>query len=785
MAPTSSCGLLKSRLAVLGLLVVQADATLAVATIPQPTQGGAIQAKPSWGASPHQRLSAGGYRRVASSPHTNPPVAETAAGAPPRRRWSRLARRAVTIAAAPLVATGRAVAEATAPVRAMVDPVDVMPTDIVSSAASSALAVAGAGAEAAAEVVGSSALQEAFDQAARFIAASRDVGITIIPVVGLLLAACFFSLSETAITALWPWKIKEMAMKEGGGERSALSALRRDITRFLTTILLGSTLANIAVAALIAELTMQVLGPAGAGISTFLSTVLLVLFCEITPKAIAVQHPQAVLRMVAPPLQFIAIVLYPLGQFFTKVCNALLALIGIRGAKAPAVTEGELRMVLEGAEDSGQVTDREADMVENVLQLGDTTVESVMTPLVDVVAIDQNATLFEMVELWKKHQYSRLPVYSERVDNLVGVAFTKDLLNFAEKPNPILEKLRVRHIMVQPPFFVPESMITRKLLQEFQTRKFHMAVVVNEYGGVAGVVTLEDVLEEIVGEIFDETDIARPLESGGVVRWGEGIWYAKGESPIDAVEDAIGATIPRGSHETIAGFVTGRFGRIPKVGENFEAVLWPIDDDEDESGWVLDETPKRYLFKVVSTNERQVIEVRVDLLSGDILGASKNKSTDTDAILTQTGALGSGTGIDEDGAGSAQDTTPRLTIESLGSPADPNNNNNTAFSNRNDDAASPASSSPGASKPSRSGAPFAAAATAGASLAPAFDGKKEASAGGEQALVDARAGGSGERRAEEEEEEDPDDAAWRRMNTWRGNGSQRGGKGPRRKFSLE
>jgi len=440
-------------------------------------------------------------------------------------------------------------------------------------------------------------------------------GGSIVPLFVLLFVASFFALSETAITALWPWKIEEMAMKEKGkGERHPLQMLRKDITRFLTTILIGGTLANILVASIITELSTQILGPLGTSVATAISTILIVLFCEITPKAIAVQHPESVLKAVVWPLSLITSVLYPLGHACTVICNQILRLFGVAGSVSPTVTELELRMVLEGAEDSGQVTDQEADMVENVLQLGDTTVESVMTPLVDVVAIDQNSTLADMCTLWKKFQYSRVPVYSDRIDNVVGLAFTKDILNYAEKPQHVLEKAKVRHIMISPPFFVPDSMIVRKLLQEFQTRKFHMAVVVNEYGGVAGVVTLEDVLEEIVGEIFDETDIDRPQGSTDIVRWGEGIWYAKGESEIDDVEEALGAEIPKGPHETIGGFVTRRFGRIPKVGESFEVKLNPLEEDDDGSGAVRI-SPRRYLFKVVSTNDRQVIEVRVDLLS--------------------------------------------------------------------------------------------------------------------------------------------------------------------------
>eukprot|EP00466_Bigelowiella_natans_P011516 jgi/Bigna1/78415/fgenesh1_pg.54_\ len=430
--------------------------------------------------------------------------------------------------------------------------------------------------------------------------AAFDLGSTALYVAALLSASAFFSLSETSITTLWPWKIRELALREG--RDSPFYALRKDISKLLTSLLIGNTFANIAATAVITQALKPSLGSAGVGISA----VLILLFCEIMPKAIAVRHPVPVARIVVHPLSMIAMILYPLGRMCTFIATWLLKFFGFREAKMPIVSELELRMVLNGAENSGEVTNAEADMVENVLELGNVEVEKIMTPLVDVTAVDVNASLMDMWALWKTFQYSRVPVYSKRVDNIVGIGtFSRDLVNFIDRPD-IMEEAKVTSIMEAPPLYVPEGMTIRKMLQEFQTKNLHIAVVVNEYGGVVGLVTLEDVLEEIVGDIFDETDALREVEKG-IRAHKIGVWDVSAETRIDELEEVMGIEFPETqSYETVAGYVLDVCGVIPKTGTAFSTVLPLKDakniDDEDHHQFADDMmAPKNQTFRFLVT----------------------------------------------------------------------------------------------------------------------------------------------------------------------------------------
>ncbi|GAB5366195.1 hypothetical protein AAMO2058_001124000 [Amorphochlora amoebiformis] len=448
-------------------------------------------------------------------------------------------------------------------------------------------------------------------------------GVAVVSVATLLSLSAFFSLSETAITTLWPWKIRELAMQEG--RDSPFYAIRQDISRLLTSILIGNTFANIAATAI---LTQMFQGGPGLGISA----AVILLLCEIMPKAIAVRHPVPVARLVVYPLSLIALILYPLGKFCTYLAGKLLKLFGVRETKMPIVSELELRMVLSGAENSGEVTNAEADMVENVLELGNIAVEKVMTPLVDVTAVDVNASLMEMWRLWKTYQYSRVPVFSKRVDNIVGIAFSRDLVNFIDRPD-IMEEAKVTEVMEAPPLYVPESMTVKNLLQEFQQRNLHIAFVVNEYGGVVGLVTMEDALEEIVGEIFDETD-TMGTESKIKAR-NTGVWDVGAETSIDELAEVMGVEFPEEkAYETVAGFVLDQLGAIPQPGAAFNVTL-PLNMDkidmaEAEEG-EEDSYEKEEIFRVlvVKADPRSVQQVRIESVKHASL-ATKAKEVEAD-----------------------------------------------------------------------------------------------------------------------------------------------------------
>ncbi|KAM1041148.1 hypothetical protein ACFX13_031106 [Malus domestica] len=443
---------------------------------------------------------------------------------------------------------------------------------------------------------------------------------------GLILAAllglsAFFSMAETSITTLWPWKVRELAEKES--ENGVFKLLRNDVTRFLTTILIGTTVVNIGATALVTDAATAIFGEAGVTAATGVMTVAILLLTEITPKSVAVHNPTEVARFVVRPVAWLSLVLYPVGRIVTYLSMGMLKILGLKGRSEPYVTEEELKLMLRGAELSGAIEEEEQDMIENVLEIKDTHVREVMTPLVDVVAIDASATLVDFHDLWVTHQYSRVPVFEQRVDNIVGIAYAMDLLDYVQK-GELLESTSVGDMAQKPAYFVPDSMSVWNLLREFRIRKVHMAVVLNEYGGTVGIVTLEDVVEEIVGEIFDENDSKEEIQkkTGYIVMRAEGIYDVDANTSIDQLSEDLNVKMPEGhQYETVSGFICEAFGYIPRTGESIKVVLENENDEEiDETkSDNQDKKEKHQIFKIeiLAGNARKVGAVRFERIEND------------------------------------------------------------------------------------------------------------------------------------------------------------------------
>ncbi|XP_013668257.1 putative DUF21 domain-containing protein At3g13070, chloroplastic [Brassica napus] len=442
---------------------------------------------------------------------------------------------------------------------------------------------------------------------------------------GLILAAlfglsAFFSMAETSITTLWPWKVRELAEKEP--ENGVFRMLRSDVTRFLTTILIGTTVVNIAATALVTEAATAIFGEAGVSAATGLMTVAILLLTEITPKSVAVHNAQEVARIVVRPVAWLSLVLYPVGRIVTYLSMGILKLLGLKGRSEPYVTEDELKLMLRGAELSGAIEEEEQDMIENVLEIKDTHVREVMTPLIDVVAIDASGSLVDFHSMWVTHQYSRVPVFEQRIDNIVGIAYAMDLLDYVQKGD-LLESTSVGDMAHKPAYFVPDSMSVWNLLREFRIRKVHMAVVLNEYGGTIGIVTLEDVVEEIVGEIFDENDSKEEIQkkTGYIVMRDEGVYDVDANTSIDQLSEELNIKMPEGiQYETVSGFVCEAFGYIPKTGESVKVVLekenWEEDGEEEEGNKQEKQEQKEkhqiYRVEILAGNARKVSAVRFE-----------------------------------------------------------------------------------------------------------------------------------------------------------------------------
>ncbi|KAJ4837230.1 DUF21 domain-containing protein, chloroplastic [Turnera subulata] len=488
-------------------------------------------------------------------------------------------------------------------------------------------------------------LRNAWPKLSQLLKVFKEQGVILAVLLGL---SAFFSMAETSITTLWPWKVRELAEKEP--DNGVFRTLRSDVTRFLTTILIGTTVVNIGATALVTDAATAIFGEAGVSAATGVMTVAILLLTEITPKSIAVHNATEVARFVVRPVAWLSVVLYPVGRVVTYLSMGMLKMLGLKGRSEPYVTEDELKLMLRGAELSGAIEEEEQDMIENVLVFKDTHVREVMTPLVDVVAIDGSANLVNFHELWVTHQYSRVPVFEQRVDNIVGIAYAMDLLDYAQK-GELLECTRVGDMAHKPAYFVPDSMLVWNLLREFRIRKVHMAVVLNEYGGTVGVVTLEDVVEEIVGEIFDENDskgeTLEPLwcttvlvvgisvyrvsieeiqkKTGYIVMRADGVYDVDANTSIDQLSEDLNIKMPEGhQYETVSGFICEAFGYIPRTGESVIVVLekenQEDDDENSESKPELQELKdKRQMYKleILAGNARKVSAVRFERINND------------------------------------------------------------------------------------------------------------------------------------------------------------------------
>ncbi len=393
----------------------------------------------------------------------------------------------------------------------------------------------------------------------------------IVLLVVLLACSAFMAGSETALTSLGSWKIRQLR-DEGKDAGGVFALLEREPTRFFTTLLIGTTLCNIAIAALVTQIALRLGRSHGLNETLMVvyavaaATLLILIFGSITPKSIAVHHPLALTRLVIRPVYVLSIVLYPIGLAFTWMTTALLRLLRIEPIGNPLLTENELRLMLRSAEVSGVLEAQEEEMIKGIIDLEETVVREVMTPRVDVVAVSKDANMMTLLELAMADGYSRLPVYGDTIDDICGIAYARDLLNYLGRSDA-LEHTRVEDIMT-PPQYVPETLSILNLLRDMRIRKNHMAVVVDEFGGTAGVVTLEDIIEEITGEIYDETDHD---EEADIVRLDDGQFRIQGSAHLEAVGHDLRVSFEDdGEYDTLAGFLIDEMGHIPEPGESME-----------------------------------------------------------------------------------------------------------------------------------------------------------------------------------------------------------------------
>jgi len=390
-----------------------------------------------------------------------------------------------------------------------------------------------------------------------------DPWVQMIVFLALIIVSAFFSGSESAyfsLTELDLGRLKDSA-KPTASQKGVLDLMKRP-RRLLLGILIGNTVVNVA-AATVAAFFIHRFWPQGSLafiLEVVAVTLILLIFSEVSPKILAVKQPQPFAEFAALPLRFIVAVLTPLILIFDGLTRLFARLLRVE-RELPFADAGELKVLLEVGEENGALDENEREMIHSIFEFKETVVREVMVPRTDIVQVDKETSIEEVLKLVKDKGHSRIPVYEESLDQIIGILHVKDLLPFMNggKPIPALTAL------VRKAYFVPESKMIDELLREFQQERIHMAIIVDEYGGTAGLVTLEDVIEEIVGEIRDEYDEEVPL----IDALEDGSWRVDGKIPISELNEALEAELPEEEeYDSLGGLILSLLGHIPEAGES-------------------------------------------------------------------------------------------------------------------------------------------------------------------------------------------------------------------------
>ncbi len=383
----------------------------------------------------------------------------------------------------------------------------------------------------------------------------------LIVLVILLLCSSFFSASETALTSLSKIRIRHM-VDEGIKGAGQINKLLDEPGKLLGTILVGNNIVNIAASAIATSLALDLLGSVGVGVSTAVMTIFVLIFGEITPKSLAAQNSERVSLKVAKPLAILVYIMNPVVMVFTYITNILIKMFGGNaGVIQPFITEEELRTIVNVSHEEGVLEVAEKQIINNVFEFGDMHVKDVMIQRTDIIAIDQQSDLNEIIGTIKKEQFSRYPVYVDRIDDIVGIVNVKDFV-FLSDDNEIFEIEKY----IRKPFYTFEYRKIIEVFNEMKKNRVHMAIVLDEYGGTAGIVTIEDLLEEIVGDIQDEyDDFEIDIQ---VIKEDE--YLVNGSTKLAIINEMIGTNLESENFDSIGGFIIGELGRLPEESERIE-----------------------------------------------------------------------------------------------------------------------------------------------------------------------------------------------------------------------
>jgi magnesium and cobalt exporter, CNNM family len=384
--------------------------------------------------------------------------------------------------------------------------------------------------------------------------------LVLLSLIGILLAcAAFVFASEAALFSLSTVQVERFRERGGVVGRLIASMLQRP-TKLIFAFLVGKATITVGLAVTATSLARMLYGQGGEYVAIVGATVML-LVSEVTPKHLGMHYPQPMARLAAWPVQ---IAIYALTPVYWSLRRLVHAVMGDRVARPILLTTpDELKTLVEINEDEGVIDQDERHLIQRVFEFGAHRVSQIMTPRTDIFALEANEPMATALPQIKDNRFSRIPVYEGSIDQIIGILYAKDLLSYSRHPEP---EVKVRDLL-HPAFFVPESKRIDDLLREFQRNKVHMAIVVDEYGGVSGLATMEDALEELVGEIVDEFDIEEVL----CRQIDPQTYVVSAKMAVTEFNETLGVSLPREDADTIGGHVFHLFGMLPKRGESVSA----------------------------------------------------------------------------------------------------------------------------------------------------------------------------------------------------------------------
>ncbi len=408
----------------------------------------------------------------------------------------------------------------------------------------------------------------------------------------LILLNAYFAASEIAFISLNDTKIEKQA-KEGNKKAKQIEKMLKNPSKFLATIQIGITLAGFLSSAFASDTFANILAPTLNNIfpiisievfkkiSIILITIILsfftLVFGELVPKRLAMKYYEKIAYSTIGVIRVIAIITAPFVKILTIVTNFISKIFGISESEEEIVTEEEIKMMIDEGEEKGTIEEDEKEMIHNIFEFNDITVSEVMTHRIDVYAVDINSNIEDILKELGEYKYSRIPVYEEEIDDIKGILFIKDLIKYVNSKKSI----KIKNIMREA-YFVSENKPINELFKDLQKNKKQMAIVIDEYGGTAGVVTMEDLLEEIVGNIFDEYDeIEKEYE-----KIDDNTFLLSGSVSINELKKILKIEIPEGDYDTLSGYLLEKLGRVPEDNEKptieTKQVVYKIEEYEEK-----------------------------------------------------------------------------------------------------------------------------------------------------------------------------------------------------------